>query len=413
MTRPAFFKHWTMFLAGLLALAVAPWFTADAGAQEPLDTKTVIASGYSRIYGNISDARAAAIAESIRFAVQKAAEGLLSEDRVTADFDAVSRVLQGNPGQFVRDYRILRELQVDRSYRVLIQATVMVDRIQESFAAAGLHTRPRELPAVLFMVAEKHLGDAGYRYWWQAPLPDDDPVTAESPMAGVFSNKGFTVIDPQQFMGYTLFFHDGLSLTATPADYEAAIFARRLGAELVVMGTAEANEGEHRIGDDTRTYRGGIHLRVIDTQSGRVLTTLREERVSIGKDPDVAARNAMADAAYQVGIRLAERIETLWTGEETPVGGITISIAGRGILPNLERFRQTVSGLQNIASVRTLRLSTDKATLWVDFRGTPDELADSLLKQSYGPFGINILKISADNLEIEMIRDLTSEILTE
>ncbi len=413
MISPAFFKHWKIFLAGLLALVAAPWFAAEAGAQDASDTITVNASGYSRIYGNISDARAAAIAESIRFAVLRAAEDLLPEDRITTDFDAVSRVLQGNPGQFVRDYRILRELQVDRSYRVLIRATVMVDRIQDSLSAAGLHTRPRELPAMLFMVAEKHLGDAEYRYWWQAPLPNNDLSTATSPMAGVFINEGFTVIDPHQFMGYILFFHDELSLTDTPADYEAAIFARRLGAQLVVMGTAEANQGEHRIGDDARTYRGDVHLRVIDTQSGRVLTTLREERFSIGKDPDPAARNAMADAAYQAGIRLSERIKTLWTGEETPVGGITISIAGRGILPDLEQFRRTVSGLTNIASVRTLRLSTDKATLWVDFRGTPDELADSLLKQSYGPFGINILKISADYLEIEMLRDLTSETLTE
>ncbi len=400
-------------VAAILLLALTPWLAADSLAQKATDTNTVVSTGYSRIYGNISDARSAALAESIRFAVQKAAMEILSEDQVKDDFETVSRTLYENPGQFVQDYRILRELQEDRSYRVLVRATVLTEQLREALSSAGLQTRPQKLPTILFMVAEKHMGDMNYRYWWENTFPSAEPDTATPPLAGIFLNEGFPVIDPQRFMGNIPLPLHGLSLTATPADYEAAIFARHLGAHLVVVGTAEAAAGENRIGNEAGTYKGNIHLRVIDTQTGRTLTTVRQEMVAIGKDPDAASANAMADAAYQAGIQLTSRIDTLWYQKEVPSGGIFVSIFGGDILPDLEQFRRILSDAKGIASVQTTQLSMDKATLWVDYKGTTDELTDLLLKQSYGRFGINITEISPDNLEIEILRDLNSEVLTE
>lgn len=413
MKKRGLFANVGKIMAGMLLFVLAPWPAANLTAQDAADTKTVVSSGYSRIYGSVGDAKGAALAESIRFAVQKAAENLLSEEQLTEDFERISRVLQENPNQFIQDYRILREIQVDRSYRVLVRATIMTNQIQQALSAAGLQTRPKELPTVLLMVAEKHLGDTDYRFWWKSPPSRQRPDTASSPMARALMDEGFTVIDPVGSMEYILVSLQGLSLTATPADYEAAIFARRMGAQLVLLGTAEVTPGENRLGENTETYRGNISLRVIDTQTGRSLTTISQQGVSISKDRYTASSNAMADAAYQAGMQLASRIDSLWMGTEMPAGGITISISGKNILPNLEQFRKTISDIRGIASVRTMQFSVDNATLWVDYRGTPDELVSSLLKQSYGPFGIHITDVAPDNLKIEMRRGLTSEILTE
>ncbi|MGM0404499.1 MAG: hypothetical protein ACQEQN_12355 [Thermodesulfobacteriota bacterium] len=399
--------------AAILLLALAPCLAADSLAQKATDTNTVVSSGYSRIYGNIGDARSAALAESIRFAVQKAAMEILSDDQVSDDFQAVSRVLYGNPGQFVQDYRILRELQEDRSYRILVRATVLTEQLRKALSSEGLQTRPQKLPTVLFMVAEKHMGEMDYRYWWKNAVLSAEPDTATRPLTGIFLNEGFPVIDPRRFMGDIPPSLRGLSLTATPADYEAAIFARHMGAHLVVLGTAEAAPGENRIGNNAETYKGSIHLRVIDTNTGRTLTTVRQQIVAIGKDPDAASANAMADAAYQAGIQLTSRIDTLWYQKEVPSGGITVSISGGDILPDLEQFRRIIADAKGIASVQTMQLSMDKAKLWVDYKGTTDEMADLLLKQSYGRFGINITEISPDNLKIEILRDLNTEVLTE
>ena len=409
MIQSRFFKNCGKTLAGILMFAILPWLPVDLMAQEPTDIRTVTSSGYSRIYGNISDARQAAIAESIRFSVQKAAAELLSEDQFAESFEAVSRALYRNPNRFIQDYRIIRDMQVNRSYQVLIRATVMVDQVQDALSAAGLQTKPAELPTLLFMVAERPLDDIGYQYWWQRGIGRHAVDITSPPMAAVMMEEGFKVIDKRLVLSNLAPFHAGMDLAANPADYEAAIFARQTGAHLVIVGTAEAARGPNRMGDDRQTYRGTVDLRVINTRTGEQLTTVRQQAIAIGADPDAASSNAMADAAFQAARHLASRIDELWRTMQEPTGGMTLSVSGPDILPNLEQFRRTIADLRDVSDLRTMQLSPDAAKLWIDFKGTPDELVDTLLKQSYGPFGINIAETAPDHLEIEFIRDLTND----
>ena len=397
----------------LLAAAFLPAFTGSLGAQSLGDEKTIVAPGFSRIYGNVGDAKNAAIAESIRFAVHTSASEMLSERQITEAFETISAELLSNPNRFIQDYRIVKEFQADRSYRVLVRATVLSGEIEKALAAAGVQTRPEEMPSVLFMVAERHAGEHDYTYWWEGQGDARAPGTAAFAMTGIMTEKGFTVINPRRVMGNLEPYKQGIAPGATPADSEAAVFGRRMGAHLVILGTAESLEGRNRMGEDGRTYEGRVDLRVIDTRTGRALTSARRNMVSIGPDRETTARNAMADAAYQAGMQLAPRIEALWQGEEIPEGGTALSVSGENILSSLEALRRTVSGMDGVSDVRTMRLSPGTVELWVDFRGSADELADGLLRQSYGPFGIHIEQVAEESIEIELLRELRSEPLSE
>ena len=397
----------------LLAAAFIPAFTGSVSAQSTAQEKTIVAPGFSRIYSNVGDAKNAAIAESIRFAVHTSASEMLSENQIIEQYETISAELLRNPNRFIQDYRIVKEFQADRTYRVLVRATVLTGEIEKALAAAGVQTRPEEMPSVLFMVAERHAGEPDYTYWWAGRGDAQVPGTAAFAMTGIMTEKGFTVINPRRVMGNLASYKQGLSLGAMPADYEAAVFGRRMGAHLVIMGTAESMESRNRMGDDARTYEGRADFKVIDTRTGRVLTSARRNMVSIGPDESTTAKNAMADAAFQAGMHLAPRIESLWQGEEIPEGGTILSVSGENILASLEALRQTVTGMNGVSGVRTMRLSPGTVELWVDFRGTADELARDLIRQSYGAFGINIEQISEETIEIELLRGLRSEPLTE
>lgn len=397
----------------LLAAAFLPAFTGNVSAQSLSDEKTIMAPGFSRIYGDVGDAKNAAIAESIRFAVHTSASAMLSERQMTEAFETISAELLSNPNRFIQDYRIVKEFQADRSYRVLVRATVLSGEIEKALAAAGVQTRPEEKPSVLFMVAERHAGEMDYTYWWAGRGNSQAPGTAAFAMTGIMTEKGFTVINPRRVMGNLEPYKQGISLAAMPADFEAAIFGRRMGAHLVILGTAESLEGRNRLGEDVRSYEGRVDLRVVDTRTGRVLTSARRNMVSIGPDKDTTARNAMADAAFQAGMQLAPRIVALWQGEEIPAGGTALSVSGENILANLEDLRRTISGMDGVSDVRTTRLSPGTVELWIDFRGSADELADGLLRQSYGPFGIHIEQVAGESIEIELLRGLRAEPLSE
>ena len=397
----------------LLAVTFIPAFTGNVRAQSLADEKTIVAPGFSRIYGNVGDAKNAAIAESIRFAVYTSTLEILSENQITEAYETISAELLANPNRFIQDYRIVKEFQADRSYRVLVRATVLSGEIEKALAAAGLQIRPEEMPSVLFMVAERHAGELDYTYWWEGRGNPQAPGTAAFAMTGIMTEKGFTVINPRRVLGNLESYKQGLSLGAMPADFEAAVFGRRMGAHMVITGTAESMEGRNRIGEDGRTYEGRVDLKVIDTRTGRVMTSARRNMVSIGSDESTTARNAMADAAFQAGMQLAPRIESLWQGEEIPEGGTSLSVSGENVLANIEALRQTIAGMNGVSGVRTMRLSPGTVELWVDFRGTTDELADGLVRQSYGPFGIQVEQVSEENIEIALLRGLRSETLSE
>lgn len=397
----------------LLAAAFIPAFTGSASAQRIADQKTIVAPGFSRIYSNVDDAKNAAIAESIRFAVHTSASEMLSENQITEQYETISAELLRNPNRFIQDYRIVREFQADRSYRVLVRATVLNDEVRKALAAAGVQIRPEEMPSVLFMVAERHAGELDHAYWWRGQGDAQAPRTAAFAITGIMTEKGFTVINPRRVLGNLASYKQGLSLSATPADYEAAVFGRRMGAHLVILGTAESMESRNRMGEDAHAYESRVDLKVIDTSTGRVLTSARRNMVSTGPDESTTAKNAMADAAFQAGMHLAPRIESLWQGKEIPEGGTTLSVSGENILASLEAFRRTVTGMNGVSGVRTMRLSSDAVELWVDFQGTADELARDLIRQSYGAFGINIEQVSEETIEIELLRGLRSESLAE
>ena len=397
----------------LLAAAFIPTFTESVRAQSLADEKTIVAPGFSRIYGDVGDAKNAAIAESIRFAVHTSALEMLSENQITEAFETISAELLRNPNRFIQNYRILKEFQAGRSYRVLVRATVLSGEIEKALAEAGLQIRPDEMPSVLFMVAERHAGEQDHTYWWEGRGNPQATGTAAFAMTGIMTEKGFTVINPRRVMGNLVPYKQGLSPGAMPADFEAAVFGRRMGAHLVITGVAESMEGSNRMGEDGRTYEGRVDLKVIDTRTGRVLTSARRNMVSIGPDESTAARNAMADAAFQAGMHLAPRIESLWQGEAIQEGGTTLSVSGENILANIEALRQTIAGMDGVSGIRTMRLSPGTVELWVDFRGTTDELADGLVRQSYGPFGVQVEQVSEENIEIELLRGFRSEPLTE
>lgn len=412
MIKTGFFSIHAKKAAGIFLLLFLPCIAPGLYAQSPTDVKTVVSSGYSRIYGDAGDAKNAALAEGIRFAVQKTASEIFSEDQMKKEYEAISQVLYSNPNRFIQNYGILQEFRMDRSYFVLVRSTVMADQIKEALTGAGIQIRPEELPSVLIMVAERHIDDIHFQYWWRRGQSLSGTETAAAPITGVLAKKGFTVIDPERALVNLNAHTRGLSLTATPANYEAAIFGRRMGAHMVVLGTAEATRGDNRMGENIRTYKGNADLRVVDTQSGRVLTRAKHEITSPGEDSAIAA-NAMADAAFQATRQLIPRIEALWKQEAIPSGGIILVLSGEDILPNLEQFRETMEGLPDVSSLRTARLSPERATLWVDFRGTSDELADRLLRESYEPFGIHIREVFSDELQIEVERRTQAEILTE
>jgi len=173
----------------------------------------------------------------------------------------------------------------------------------------------------------------------------------------------------------------------------------------VVVGTSRVEPSSNRMGEDMRTMKAAVDVRVLRTDNGETLTTVREDAVTVGENPETTAENALTDAVSQAGRQLASRIIPLWSRSEAGTGKLTISVTGENILPHLERFRQALQKIRGVSSLQTRQMTPNSATLEIQHKGTPQELADTLLLRSYDQFGINITGVSPESIEVELLSE--------
>lgn len=392
-----------VFFSLLPALIVALFYPHSAPAQPAAETVTVVTFGSSKIQTDVAGAKKIAIDECLRLAVQTALTQVLSTTEITDNFESISNLLAAKPGDFVQGYRILKEVSTGGSYRVLLETTVMAARLQAGISrtvpqAAGSGTMPK----IIVMIAEKKINDLDYRYWWEKgrPLP---PNAMSQTIPNALREKGITIISPEEAGKHTEDLYIGLEMAAIPPDFEAAMFAERLGADLVVVGTAVAEESLNRMGENVRAINGSVDIRVLRADTGEILTTIRETATGYGQEKETVAEKALTDAERQAGEKLSSQIASFGDRNGSSSGSFILRISGENILPHLEKLRRAIMKTKGISTLKTNEMTPNSATLSVTFEGTPQQLADSLLMQSYERFGINITDVSSEGIVIQLL----------
>lgn len=372
-------------------------------AEAAEDREVIVCFGHSRIYKDTTAAKKEAVSRALLKTVQSAALKMIAKDDLTGHFELIATVLDKHRDAFIQDYRILKEFQTDKAYHVLVEATVSGQKIEKAFADAGFDLSPKDLPSVLLMVAEKNIDDIGFNYWWKQGYADFSGGVAEPVIRRAFSGNGFAVISPDPDSGAL---DDELlasGMGAEPADYQAALVAGRMGADLVVLGRARVKTLENRMGQGVRSFRADVQLNIIDAETGEKLASVTEKALNVSDDPDKGSKKALADAAYAAASQLSEQTVSLWRNIEKHKQTFQIRIRGQRILPYLERLRAAIRQHPGVSDLQTTEMTSANAVLEMHYTRSAQQLANHLLMQSFDGFGINILKISPKTLHIELI----------
>lgn len=389
---------------GLVMLGVFLAGPIHAGPA-PEAPQTIIAFGHSRIHNDVASAKNAAVSRGLLSAVQTAAADLISGQDLTENFATIAEMLSSRQDAFIQDYRILKEFRSEKHYQVLVQATVAKQKIQKAFNRAGIRTAPEQMPAVLLMVAEKAIEDLNFDYWWRRGYGDFSQPASASPIKQVLTREGFTLVQPDSGSVSARDLFSGIDPDARPADHEASLLANRLNADIVIVGTAVAEATSNRMGENVRTFKADVDLRVINAGTGKTLTSVRKQALTVGENPDKGGRDALADAAYQAGKHLADRVAPLWRKAEQTSDKFMIRIRGDSVLLHLEDLRSALRDQSGVSGIQTSEMTGNSATLAVDFEGTARELANNLLLQSFERFGINIREISEDGMSVQLTKN--------
>jgi len=118
--------------SGFLILSLFLMISNTTGAEEIASTRTIVTIGSSKIYGeDLEQARNEAISNSLIYAVAQATAELLPFDSMIRNFQVIDRILLRHTDEVIQNYKVLSSSKSGKLYRVMVQATVLVEKMEE------------------------------------------------------------------------------------------------------------------------------------------------------------------------------------------------------------------------------------------------------------------------------------------
>ena len=383
-------------------LSAGGLLTEAAWAQESGQTKTFIVIGTATVQGtNVSAARDKAIADGLVTAVALMTEELLEVEVFVREFAKLNELLFEQTSTFIQDYKVLTEADLDNRYRVAVEATVSRRKISKLLTDTGILRVQTTLPSVLFLIAEQGLDKPAPEFWWGSQEPDFMSV-AEAAMAGPLEAAGFIIIDHKgarnlSEVPWTAF--DKPELT----DEEAAELGSQLKADVVVIGVASVSPSTNIMGSAMRSFNGTTSVRVIKTDPVQPLFNLTRTAVAVSENDNTGNRQALEDAGGLAGQALAEELTAVWQKQAGKPSQISMVIRGTSHLAYYVQFRKSLNTIPGVGGIRVKEIKPNEATLQVEYKGKPQDLAAALMQQKFEGFGINIFEVTADAVRVEII----------
>ena len=373
-------------------------FPVEVTAQDSTDTFIVIGSGL--IYKeNISAARKQAIANSLVSAVGRKATELLPVEALKTHHETLNAILYGQTSKFVQDYKVLTESTSEKTYRVIVQATVKSANIKRELSSAGIIVGKKSMPSILFFIAEQKLMDITPRFWWGKGMTFVKPSSEQS-MTEALREKGFQIIEhgPRvQRLAYSV-----VENSPDLNNQEAVDLGSQLNADVIVMGRAIASSAPNVMGGDIKSFKGMITARVLRTTTGVEIAAVSRTAVTANVDEIAGSRDALSGAGSLLAEDLAQQIIAAWQKEAKEAFTVMIYLDGTRNLANFVMFRRMLTKIPNVEGIQVKELKSNNATIAVEYKGKSKELAGAMMLHAFETFGINIYEVAEEHLKVEL-----------
>jgi hypothetical protein len=360
-------------------------------AAEPPKSITVESIGTGIIYqGDTAKARKRAIENSLVVAVHQAVEEILPQAERLAAFEQLNQWIFVQASQFIQHYKVIAEASRANVYRVLVEAKVSPALIEQKLKAAGVLRSPHSLPSVLLL-----MDPASAAHQTESTDPQSYAQQASDIIAGILQQHQYTLIDP------------ALSADQIPPGrltlQKAMALGSRFQADVIVMGKVLIEPGPISTNGAVQSIQGQVNLNAYATANGSALASVSQMEV-VPSYNDLAGENkAVVDASSLAGRELADKLAAAWQSASQMTQSYVVSVEGASPMIAFVRFRQALSTMPNVKSVQTLEMQLDKSTLTVKYRGSVQELAQTLDGTTFDNYQVKILVIMDSELKVRLL----------
>ena len=388
-----------IFLMFFLSVVCIP--SKNVQAENQIPTKTIVVIGTGNIQGeNSARAREQAIANGLVSAVEDVAVELLPPESLARNFQTFNDLLNGQTGKFVQGYRVLAELPLKNTYRVVVEAKVFSSRLKIFLSDAGILLSEKFLPKILVLISEQNIEDRSPAYWWGQKTNLKKAISV-STLLKTMENKGFPIIDYRGIPKNT--FNDHTYDTPDLNDHQAVNLGLKVRADVVIIGTSVAKKTPNIMGQNIRSFKGIVSARAIRTDTGQEIAATMQSAVTANTDDTAGVRDTLSDAGSLAGEALASQIVYAWQKDERQYNLVEIIVEGTDNLVNFEKFRRIITQMSGVKNLQTKEMKADEVTITLEFQGDGKTLADALMLKTFESIGINIYEVSHNHLKIQLV----------
>lgn len=148
--------HFFFFLKKVLLITVfaSLLLSVTVPAKENLRTSTIEVIGTGKIFdNNISKSRRQAINNGLTMALDLALSDIIAKDTLIHNFQSLNQIFYEQTDQYITYYKVLAESSSKKNYKVMVQATVSLDRVEKRLIEAeiliGKITPPQKLKIII------------------------------------------------------------------------------------------------------------------------------------------------------------------------------------------------------------------------------------------------------------------------
>jgi len=378
---------WLIALALILPGLVPSAFGADA----------VTAEGVAFFTGNdTAAARAKALDQALRTAVEQQVGVLISSQSVVDNYTLVSDKILNQSQGYIESYKIVNQgVRGPGEYVVVISAVVKKGELSSTLENLGLLQALKEKPKLVVLIDEQNMG-AGRGF--------GDAAEAETALVQAFLAKGFHVVDPET-LRRSIDRESALRAVAGD-DRAAAAIAQRHGAQIAVMGKAQASAGPRIQNTNMRSIQAVVTARVVETDSAKIIATGSENAAKPHIHPVTGGSLAITGASNKLAKKLISDITAQW--QKDVYGSsreLVLSVTGLSSYLELDEVMSFLENqVQGVKAVHQRSFAEGTAELGLDYAGTTRDLARDLARHQFQGFALNPTDVTPNKISAKAMK---------
>jgi hypothetical protein len=351
-----------LFLLLVFLVGLVPQYTHSQSTT--LESQGVAAI----VRGNRDISRDKAIEDALRNAVEQATGSLIENETL------------------VENYQLL---EVDQGlYRVTIQATVASGELKNDLRALNVLMRQVRKPRVMVLFEDSMSEGV------------NSGRLAEDAISKVLLDRGFKLVDANT-VRRNLGQDQVQGLLAGDGRIAAAI-SDKYGAEMLVLGTAQAVTNQVTIGDiNINSNQAVISAKLVRADTGEVKVSETRQAAKPHVNSLSGIQMAISEAGELLANDMIDKIIQIFHEEVYNIANVNLTIFGLQGYGHLQEVIQLISdNVRGIKEIYQRNYTMGTAELEVELTGSTQSLAADLTTRKFGNYKFDIKESTHNQLQV-------------